>query len=111
MRYAALPAFFLLTAATVSLATLPAQAQSSITVHPQPQPGGGVEINIPPVNNPNFLDYGPLPDKPGSGHSMDYMNQAGGNDPIGSGPGSDVDADILPDSDGAYDGPIPGTPY
>jgi hypothetical protein len=107
MRYAVLPALALLAAAT-----LPAAAQNNITVHPGAPvgptitPGGGEEISIPTLNNPNYLDYGPLPDKPGSGHSMDYMNQAGGDTPIGSGPGSDVDADILPDSDGAYDGPM-----
>ena len=102
MRHAVLPAFALLIAAA-----LPAGAQQPITVHPEAPVGPpGEEIVIPPVNNPNYLDYGPLPDKPGSGHSMDYMNQAGGNDPISSGPGSDVDADIMPDSDGAYDGPI-----
>lgn len=103
MRYAA----FAVLALTLG-ATLPANAQSSVTIRPgpQPQPGGGVEINIPPVNNPNFLDYGPLPNSPGSDKSMDYMNQAGGDDPIASGPGSDVDADLLPDSDGAYNMPM-----
>ncbi|QIB35839.1 hypothetical protein [Ancylobacter pratisalsi] len=103
MRYVAFPVLALLLGAS-----LPANAQSTITVRPgpQPQPGGGLEINIPPVNNPNFLDYGPLPDPRGSGKSNDYMNQAGGNSPIGGGPGSDFDADILPDSDGAYNGPI-----
>ncbi|MCS0503764.1 hypothetical protein [Ancylobacter mangrovi] len=105
MRYAAFPVLALLMTAPVA-----ALAQSSITVHPgptgQPQPGGGVEINIPTVNNPNYLDYGPLPDPRGSDKSMDYMNQAGGNDPIFSGPGSDNDSDILPDNDGAYDAPI-----
>ncbi|MBS9476431.1 hypothetical protein [Ancylobacter radicis] len=108
MRYAAC-----LVIGWLALGALPASAQSSITVHPQPQPGGsgGMEIKIPPLNNPNYLDYGPLPDKPGSDHSQDYMNQAGGNSPDMSGPGSDVDADVMPDSDGAYDGPISGTPF
>lgn len=104
MRYAA----FLVTCLAVSAA--PAMAQEQITIHPRPNAptqaptaNGGLEITIPPINNPNYLDYGPLPDKPGSDKSNDYANQAGGNDPIGSGPGSDVDADILPDQDGAYD--------
>ncbi len=115
MRYALGLAAGGLALAFASFSAAPASAQSSITVHPQPQPGtgsgGGVEINIKPLNNPNYLDYGPLPDNPGADHSQDYMNQAGGNSPDMSGPGSDVDADVMPDSDGAYDGPIPGTPF
>lgn len=110
MRYAALFVIGLCAAGA-----LPASAQQSVTVHPkqQPQVGGegGLEIKIPPINNPNYLDYGPLPDNPGADKSQDYMNQAGGNDPDMSGPGSDNDADILPDSDGAYNGPTPGTPF
>lgn len=98
-----------------ALSAVPAGAQSSITVHPQPNAGSNdpvnLEIKIKPLNNPNYLDYGPLPDKPGADHSQDYMNQAGGNSPDFAGPGSDVDADVLPDSDGAYDGPISGTPF
>lgn len=102
MRYAAL-----LAAGLAFAAASPAAAQSSVTVHPQPQqPGGmGEEISIPPLNNPNYLDPGPMPDNPGSDKSMDYMNQAGGNElgGVGVGIGSDVDADDLPDGDGAYD--------
>ena len=104
MRYAA----FLVTC--LAFGAAPALAQEQITIHPRPNgstqsttPNGGLEISIPTINNPNYLDYGPLPDKPGSDHSNDYANQAGGNDMDESGPGSDVDADILPDQDGAYD--------
>lgn len=96
MRYAAIALTM-----TLGLATQPAMAQEHVTVHPSPE--GGVEIKFPTINNPNYLNYGPLPDTPGSDKSQDYMNQAGGNDPGDSGPGSDVDADVLPDSDGAYD--------
>jgi len=109
MRHAAV-----LSATVLMLAgALPASAQQSLTVHPQPRAGGngGLEITIPPINNPNYLDYGPLPDHPGADHSQDYMNQAGGDTMGDSGPGSDDFADLLPDSDGAYDGPIPGTPF
>ncbi len=77
MRYAAV-----LSATVLMLAgALPANAQQSVTVHPQPRAGGngGLEITIPPINNPNYLDYGPLPDHPGADHSQDYMNQAGGD--------------------------------
>lgn len=104
MRYAA----FLVTC--LALGAVPAVAQEQITVHPRPNgetqsttPNGGLEITIPTLNNPNYLDYGPLPDKPGSDKSNDYNNPAGGNDMIQSGPGSDNDSDILPDQDGAYD--------
>lgn len=103
MRYAALSVAALLVAGV-----LPAGAQQPIQVHPS-QPsggGGGVEITIPPINNPNYLDYGPLPDKPGSDKSDDYMEQAGGDYMDLSGPGSDVDADVMPDSDGAYASPL-----
>ena len=96
--------------ATSVLVAAPAFAQEQITIHPRPNgstqsttPNGGLEISIPTINNPNYLDYGPLPDKPGSDKSNDYANQAGGNDMGDSGPGSDNDADILPDQDGAYD--------
>lgn len=78
-----------------------ASAQEHITVHPGPQ--GETELSFPTQNNPNYLDYGPLPDNPGADKSQDYMDQAGGNDAPDTGPGSDVDADVLPDSDGAYD--------
>lgn len=114
MRYALGLAAGGLALALSAVSAVSAFAQSSITVHPQPQPGsgsGGLEIKIKPLNNPNYLDYGPLPDNPGADHSQDYMNQAGGNSPDMSGPGSDVDADVMPDSDGAYDGPISGTPF
>ncbi|MDR6955570.1 hypothetical protein J2X65_004952 [Ancylobacter sp. 3268] len=103
MRYAAFIAAGL---AVAVFAAGPATAQQSITVHPQAQPGGmGEEIVIPPLNNPNYLDPGPMPDRPGSDKSMDYMNQAGGNElgGVGVGIGNDVDADDLPDGDGAYD--------
>jgi len=97
----------LVLAALIGLVASPLRAQEHITIHPEPPAGtrnaDGTEFNFKPLNNPNYLDYGPLPDKPGSDHSMDYANQAGGNDPIMSGPGSDVDADEMPDSDGAYD--------
>lgn len=91
-------------AAFIALAAGPALAQNAqerIIIHP----GGGsdAEINFQTHNNPNFLDYGPLDDTPGSDKSEDYQDQAGGNDPIDSGPGSDVDADLMPDNDGAYD--------
>ncbi|MDF2999052.1 MAG: hypothetical protein K0R27_4689 [Xanthobacteraceae bacterium] len=97
MRYAALVAIVAFAAAPA----LAQEAQERITIHP----GGGsdTEITFPTHNNPNYLDYGPLDDKPGSDKSEDYQNQAGGNDPIDSGPGSDVDADLMPDNDGAYD--------
>lgn len=103
MRYAVISA-----AALFLAGVLPAGAQQQpITVHPKSQTGnGGLEITIPPINNPNYLDYGPLPDKPGSGHSNDYMEQAGGDYMDLSGPGSDVDADVMPDSDGAYASPL-----
>ncbi|MCK0208559.1 hypothetical protein MWN33_11000 [Starkeya koreensis] len=94
-------------AAILLAGVIPAAAQQPITVRPsQKISGGGLEISIPPVNNPNYLDYGPLPDKPGSDHSMDYVNQAGGNYMDFSGPGSDVDADVMPDNDGAYGTPL-----
>lgn len=100
MRYAALLATTLL---AVAPAIVPAAAQQQITVHPrlQPAPGQGETIVIPPLNNPNYLDPGPAPYVPGSGHSQDYMNQAGGNSlgGVGIGIGGDVDADLLPDSD------------
>ncbi len=99
-------------AALGALAALPAAAQQSVTIHPAPQqgvteqvtPGGGLDIQFPTHNDSNYLNYGPLPDKPGSGHSQDYMDQAGGNDldGVGVGIGADVDADIMPDSDSAY---------
>ncbi|QFR32332.1 hypothetical protein [Ancylobacter sp. TS-1] len=101
MRYAAVSL-----AAILLAGVLPAGAQQSITIRPKVQPDGGLEISIPPVNNPNYLDYGPLPDKPGSDHSMDYMNQAGGDYMDLSGPGSNVDSDVMPDSDGAYTTPL-----
>lgn len=103
MRYAVISA-----AALVIAGALPAAAQESITVHPRAQPGngGGLEITIPPINNPNYLDPGPMPNDPGTDKSQDYMNQAGGDYMNDAGPGSDVDADILPDSDGAYGSPI-----
>ncbi|MBS7542878.1 hypothetical protein [Ancylobacter oerskovii] len=103
MRYAAFIAAGL---AAAALTAGPATAQQSITVHPQGQPRSmGEEIVIPPLNNPNYLDPGPMPDRPGSDKSMDYMNQAGGNElgGVGVGIGADVDADDLPDGDGAYD--------
>lgn len=97
----------LILVALLGVAATPIRAQEHITVHPQPPAGtgnaAGTEFTFKPLNNPNYLDYGPLPDKPGSDKSMDYANQAGGNDPIGGGPGSDVDADVMPDNDGAYD--------
>ncbi|GLK84412.1 hypothetical protein [Ancylobacter defluvii] len=100
MRYALLAAGL----AAATFAAGPAWAQQSITVHPQPR-AQGEEIVIPPLNNPNYLDPGPMPDRPGSDKSMDYMNQAGGNElgGVGVGIGNDVDADDLPDGDGAYD--------
>lgn len=96
MRYPALAL-----AALFALPALPALAQEKITIHPGPR--GDTEITFPTENDPNYLNYGPLDDVPGSDKSEDYQNQAGGNDPIDSGPGSDVDADVLPDADGAYD--------
>jgi hypothetical protein len=99
MRYAAI-AF----AALLGLAANPAfaqQAEEHITI----RPGGSsdVEITFPTHNDPNYLDPGPLEDNPGSDKSEDYQDQAGGNDPIDSGAGSDVDSDLMPDNDGAYD--------
>lgn len=78
-----------------------AQQEEKIIIHPGPH--GETEMSFPTENNPNFLDYGPLPDNPGADKSQDYMDQAGGNDAPDLGPGSDVDADVMPDSDGAYD--------
>ncbi|SCW46142.1 hypothetical protein [Ancylobacter rudongensis] len=101
MRYAVLSVAALLVAGLS-----PAGAQQPIEVHPNKPAGGGLEISIPPINNPNYLDYGPLPDKPGADKSQDYMEQAGGNYENLSGPGSDVDADVMPDSDGAYESPL-----
>lgn len=102
MRYPAFLVASLLAGASVAG---PALAQSQITVHPKPNQNMGEEIVIPPLNNSNYLDPGPAPYKPGSDKSMDYMNQAGGNDfnGVGEGIGADVDADLLPDGDGAYD--------
>ncbi len=100
MRYA------ILCAALLVAGTLSAGAQQPIEVHPNQPAQGGLEITIPPINNPNYLDYGPLPDKPGSDKSQDYMDQAGGNYENLSGPGSDVDADVMPDTDGAYESPL-----
>ncbi|WP_018391023.1 hypothetical protein [Ancylobacter sp. FA202] len=101
MRYAVLSVAALLVAGLA-----PAGAQQPIEVHPNQPAGGGLEISIPPINNPNYLDYGPLPDNPGADKSQDYMEQAGGNYENLSGPGSDVDADVMPDSDGAYESPL-----
>ncbi|HSI39797.1 MAG TPA: hypothetical protein VLA00_04525 [Xanthobacteraceae bacterium] len=96
-------------AAALGLAALTAtavRAQQNVIIHPAPAPSqSGTETHFRPLNNPNYLDYGPLPNNPGADKSQDYMNQAGGNDPAFSGPGSDVDSDIMPDNDGAYDGP------
>lgn len=101
MRYTAI--FF---AAVLVAGILPAGAQQPIEVHPNKQAQGGLEVTIPPINNPNYLDYGPLPDKPGADKSEDYMEQAGGDYENLSGPGSDVDADVMPDDDGAYESPL-----
>lgn len=105
-RYAAPVAVAML---VISLA-LPALAQQpAITIHPNSLPDGDgkVEINIPPLNNPNYLDPGPAPYQPGSSKSEDYMFQPGGNSMggVGVGIGGDVDADLLPDSDSAYNLP------
>lgn len=107
-RYAA-PVFALAVAAALALPVAPTLAQSSITIHPRTVPNGdeGVQISIPPLNNPNYLDPGPAPFEPGSSKSQDYMFQPGGNSlgGVGVGIGNDVDADLLPDSDSAYNLP------
>lgn len=92
-------------AALLGLSAAPALAQEEPTAHITIRPGGNseAEISFPTLNNPNYLDAGPLQDPPGTDKSEDYQDQAGGNDPIDSGPGSDVDADLMPDNDGAYD--------
>jgi hypothetical protein len=95
----------LVLAAFLAVASTPVLAQEEprehITIHPDGS--GDTEITFPTQNNPNYLDYGPLDDKPGSDKSEDYEDQAGGNDAPDTGPGSDVDSDIMPDDDGAYD--------
>lgn len=95
MRYAAFPIVAFLLAGTAGAIAQPPAAGS-------PPPAGGEEIVIPPLNNPNYLDPGPMPDNPGSDKSMDYMNQAGGDDMGLSGPGSDIGSDVQPANDGAY---------
>lgn len=97
-------------AAALALPAVPALAQqSAITIHPNPVPNGDerMQIDIPPLNNPNYLDPGPAPYVPGSSKAQDYMDQAGGDSlgGVGVGIGNDVDADLLPDSDSAYNLP------
>ncbi len=86
-------------AALLGLAASPALAQQQAEEHVIIRPGGNsdVEITFPTHNDPNYLDPGPLQDNPGSDKSEDYQDQAGGNDPIDSGAGSDVDSDLMPD--------------
>lgn len=101
--------FASLAAALLGAAPAVAVAQEHITVHPKVEPGPGGEpgevIQFKPLNNPNFLDYGPLPDNPGADKSQDYEAQAGGDFPDIAGPGSDNDADVMPDNDMAPPGP------